>query len=128
MTTWLPACDPAAPPGWPSSNVTKGVCGARSDLADYANKQWGGLVGGYYADRMACYAQSRDVRQPEASFQLNVTAYNVCIDRVSWSFQNGGAGNDAAWPWKSGTDQIALSKALIAKWRDLPVDYHTHDA
>ena len=30
-TTWLPACPPAQQP---SSNRTRGICGARSDLAD----------------------------------------------------------------------------------------------
>ena len=117
VTTWLPACDPNTPPGWPSSNTTKGVCGARSDLADYANKQWGGLVASYYRDRMACYEASRNSSLPTGIFSLNVTAYNVCIDRVSWLFQRSSVGENGAWPWVSGEDPVGLSQRLIAKWR-----------
>ena len=126
VTTWLPACAPDVAPGWPSSNTTKGVCGSRSDLADYANKQWGGLLGSFYAERMACYAasgasptlrsRSRGATRA-AAFALNTTAYNVCIDEVSYAFQNGEVGNAAAWPWTSGADTLAVSKQLLEKWR-----------
>ena len=116
VTTWLPACDPRTHT-YPTSNTTKGICGARSDLADYANKQWGGLVGSYYTKRMACYGASRETSQSAADFVLNVSAYNVCIDRASWSFQNSALGNNASWPWTSGADPVVLSRALITKWR-----------
>ena len=153
VTTWLPACAPDVAPGWPSSNTTKGSCGSRSDLADYANKQWGGLIETFYAERMACYASSgasrvdprrspatkqweKGMSRPRetknsrrsharshsatrggAAFALNTTAYNVCIDEVSYAFQNGDVGNAAAWPWTSGKDTLLLSKQLLAKWR-----------
>ena len=39
------------------SNQVTGTCGTRSDLADYSNKQWGGLVSGFYSPRQQCYVQ-----------------------------------------------------------------------
>ena len=79
-TTWLPACPLAAQP---TSNRTHSICGARSDLADYSNKQWGGLVNGYYRGRYECYntsvskafASGGSVKDESFAAQ-----YNSCID------------------------------------------------
>ena len=86
-TTWLPACPPSEQP---SSNRTRGICGARSDLADYSAKQWGGLVGTYYRGRYDCYN-----RTASAAFAAGTgldesfaSAYNRCIDQWSWQWQN----------------------------------------
>eukprot|EP00040_Diaphanoeca_grandis_P035238 m.221025 g.221025 ORF g.221025 m.221025 type:complete len:864 (+) comp33335_c0_seq1:105-2696(+) len=76
-TTWLPAC-----PDRPTSNTTKETCGARSDLADYANKQWGGLVSVYYKQRYACYAQNF------GASKVNYDMYNKCMDDLAWDFQH----------------------------------------
>eukprot|EP00041_Stephanoeca_diplocostata_P034661 m.1193872 g.1193872 ORF g.1193872 m.1193872 type:complete len:485 (+) comp24558_c0_seq8:1293-2747(+) len=81
-STWLPACPAGA---WPSSNTTTGTCGARSDLADYANKQWGGLLKGFYGPRQQCYVDT--VRAHGLPVDGGTPAYNTCIDRVAWEFQ-----------------------------------------
>ena len=92
-TTWLPACDAAAwptPPGTVDNQVT-GTCGSRSDLADYSNKQWGGLVSGFYSPRQQCYVELVAAR----GLPVNSTDadYNKCLDKVAWDFQHdfGGA-------------------------------------
>merc|ERR1712151_814400 len=76
-TTWLPAC-----PVRPTSNITKETCGSRSDLADYSNKQWGGLVNTYYKGRVQCYVNT--FTGPAVDYP----AYNTCIDDLSWDFQH----------------------------------------
>lgn len=82
-TTWLPACPAGA---WPTGNTTTSTCGARSDLADYANKQWGGLLGGFYGRRQQCYVNT--VTTHGLPVDGGTPAYNTCIDRVAWEFQH----------------------------------------
>lgn len=53
--TWLPACPSSR---WPTSNTTTDACGAQSDLADYSNKQWGGLLLPFYSRRQQCYVDT----------------------------------------------------------------------
>jgi alpha-N-acetylglucosaminidase len=124
-TTWLPACPPAEQP---SSNRTRGICGARSDLADYSAKQWGGLVGTYYRGRYDCYN-----RTASAAFAAGTgldesfaSAYNRCIDQWSWQWQNQNgdhADDDTQRQLASPIcaaptgDAVAISRKLIAKYR-----------
>jgi alpha-N-acetylglucosaminidase len=123
-TTWLPACPPAEQP---SSNRTRSICGARSDLADYSAKQWGGLVGTYYRGRYDCYNQtaSEAFAAGTGLDERFAAAYNLCIDQWSWQWQNhNGAGTDGtqrqlAVPICAAPtgDAVAISRKLIAKYR-----------
>ena len=114
-TTWLPACDKAQ---WPTpsgnvSNQVTGTCGTRSDLADYSNKQWGGLLSGFYSPRQQCYVQVAErrglpVRTADAD-------YNECLDDVAWTFQHdfGGKGLPLC---ANRADAVALSVNLQSKY------------
>jgi len=118
-TTWLPACPPSMQP---TSNRTRGICGSRSDLADYSNKQWAGLVNGYYRGRYECYN-----RTASAAFDMGktvmdetfATAYNACIDSWSWSWQNDFGGKNSTMCKPPVGDAVVVSKRLIAKYKDV---------
>lgn len=113
VTSWLPACRAR-----PTSNTTHDVCGSRSDLADYSNKQWGGLVGSYYPGRYKCY-----VEQAASDFAarraLNYTAYNLCLDNWAWEWQND-VGDAPAHPICDtplpSEAALQISRALLAKY------------
>jgi len=126
LTTWLPACSTAA-------EYADGVCSAHIDgsappLADYANKGWGGLVAGYYAQRIGCYLGEALTAQAGGLVGgVNVTAYYSCLDGLARSFQadtvastnsgGGGNGGGASVCLEPAGDPVALSLALIDKYR-----------
>jgi len=97
VTTWMPACDDV-------SELENGNCSAHTpdnvflvpSLEDYANKAWGGVVGSFYAGRVACYifqaAQDFDAGLAE----VNAAEYHRCVDRLSRDFQ--GDTNEVLFP------------------------------
>jgi hypothetical protein len=101
----------------PSSNTSKSVCGARTDLADYSNKQWGGLVGSYYPGRYKCYTDLAAIAFAMNPPQdVNDSAYNSCIDNWSWEWQHDFGGVKHPICWAAVGDAVAISKELIAKY------------
>ena len=113
------ACPPAQQP---SSNRTRGTCGSRSDLADYSNKQWGGLVGGFYAGRFRCYNQTAAAAFGAGGGGLDdawAAKYNLCLDQWSWAWQH----DFGAKKWPMCTpptgDAVAISTRLLAKYKAL---------
>jgi hypothetical protein len=121
-TTWLPACPPTE---WPTpsgnvSNQVTGTCGTRSDLADYSNKQWGGLISGFYSPRQQCYVK---LVQSQGSTSSNDPAYNKCLDKVAWDFQHdfGGIKTPICGGGDGGVvgDPVAISLKLLQKYEDL---------
>lgn len=107
-TTWLPACDP-------TTNPRPTGCGSTSGLMDYANKQWGGLVGAFYSERLKCY-----IGQAEEDFSngqnVNTTAYYEKLDMQSWQFQHDIGGRQFPLCWTPVGDPIYLSRLLIEKY------------
>jgi hypothetical protein len=75
------------------SNQVTGICGTRSDLADYSNKQWGGLISGFYSPRQQCYVEV--VKRRGLPVRSGDTDYNMCLDTVAWSFQHDYGGKKA---------------------------------
>ena len=84
------------------SNQVTGTCGTRSDLADYSNKQWGGLISGFYARRQQCYVElvkTKGAVPPAGGGGWSADlSYNRCLDEVAHSFQHdfGGKGRIGA--------------------------------
>lgn len=122
-TTWLPACNPTAllsPSGNASDQVT-GICGTRSDLADYSNKQWGGLISGFYSPRQQCYVKI--VARRGLPVRSGDVDYNKCLDQVAWDFQHdfGGRKTDMCGPAPLG-DPVALSQTLLALYPHHPTN------
>jgi alpha-N-acetylglucosaminidase len=114
-TTWLPACDEKS---WPTpsgnvSNQVTGTCGTRSDLADYSNKQWGGLIKNFYSPRQQCYVQL--VAQRGLPVSTADADYNKCLDKVAWDFQHDFGAKQLPLCPKSG-DATTISTALQAKY------------
>eukprot|EP00035_Acanthoeca_spectabilis_P028652 m.471561 g.471561 ORF g.471561 m.471561 type:complete len:835 (-) comp31250_c0_seq1:128-2632(-) len=109
-STWLPACPKK---DWPTSNTTGSTCGAQADLADYSNKQWGGLLGPFYAKRQLCYAST----VKESGLPVDFAAYQTCIDQAAWDFQHdfGGASDKICGPAPVG-DAVAISAKLLKKY------------
>ena len=52
-------------------------------LHDYANKQWGGWVGGFYRRRTKCYVDQA-VADLAAKREVNATEYIACV--AQWSY------------------------------------------
>ena len=96
-----------------------GICGSRSDLADYSNKQWGGLISGFYSPRQQCYVEI--VAKKGLPVVTNDTDYNICIDKVGWDFQHdfGGQKFPVCGPAVVG-DAVKLSRRLITKYPTVP--------
>ena len=115
-TTWLPACDADQ---WPTpsgnvSNQVTGTCGTRSDLADYSNKQWGGLLAGFYSPRQQCYVQIVAKRGlPVASSDAD---YNICLDQVAWTFQHDFGSQKLPLCADAG-DTVTIARSLLAKYK-----------
>ena len=116
-TTWLPACPPSEQP---TSNRTRGICGARSDLADYSNKQWSGLVNSYYAGRYHCYNEtaSHAFDTKTGRDATWAAAYNLCIDAWSWEWQHDFGGKKYPLCKAPVGDAVAVSRRLLAKYKD----------
>ena len=117
VSTWLPACPPSQ---WPTpsgnvSNQVTGTCGTRSDLADYSNKQWGGLVSAFYSPRQQCYVDVAARRG--LPVQTADTDYNTCLDKVAWGFQHDFGGKNAPICGPAGVgDVLNISLALLSKY------------
>lgn len=113
VTSWLPACEVR-----PTSNTTMDVCGSRSDLNDYANKQWGGLVASFHTGRIQCF-----VSQAASDFArgapLDYYAYNKCLDDWTWTWQHDFGGKLYPICWEPTGDAIAISKELLEKYSPL---------
>jgi hypothetical protein len=153
LTTWLPAC--ASPADFDSGVCSAHVDGAPPPNADYANKGWGGLVGGYYALRVECYLA--EALTPQANgimANVNVTSYYGCLDALARDFQTASVADapagvvskhgaslstmakkkaasfsssslfsDGAVCLEPSGDAVALSVALIAKYKSsIPPD------
>lgn len=114
-TTWLPACDKSQ---WPTpsgnvSNQVTGTCGTRSDLADYSNKQWGGLLSGFYSPRQQCYVQV--AKRRGLPIRTGDADYNECLDEVAWRFQHDFGGKELPLcPSRGNT--VAISDKLQSKY------------
>lgn len=117
-STWLPSCPPSMQP---TSNRTRGICGSRSDLADYSNKQWAGLVNGYYRGRYECYNNTASAAFDAGKTVLDegfAAAYNLCIDSWSWAWQNDYKGQKHPMCTPPIYDAVAVSKRLLAKYKE----------
>lgn len=117
VSTWLPACEPSQWPT-PSGNVSHqvtGTCGTRSDLADYSNKQWGGLVSAFYSPRQQCYVEI--VKKRGLPVSSGDADYNTCLDKVAWDFQHDFGGKRAPVCGPDGVGSVVnISLALLAKY------------
>ena len=114
-SSWLPACT-----NRPTSNTTKSTCGSRSDLADDSNKQWGGLVGSFYAGRYRCYIEQA-AKNLGAGAALDYGAYNKCLDDWAWEWQHDFGGTKHKICWTPAGNAATISRELLAKYTNSSV-------
>lgn len=83
-------------------------------MPECSNKQWGGLLSGFYSPRQQCYVQIVARRGlPVTTADVD---YNKCLDDVAWSFQHDfGA---VKYPLCPGSgDTLALATKLLGKYK-----------
>jgi len=84
-------------------------------VVDYANKHWGGQVGGFYRNRTGLYVQQayEDFSQGRP---VNVTAYIAKVAQWSYEWTNDLGGSKYPICQEVTGDAVAISKELIKKY------------
>eukprot|EP01062_Namystynia_karyoxenos_P066106 TRINITY_DN60117_c0_g1_i1.p1 TRINITY_DN60117_c0_g1~~TRINITY_DN60117_c0_g1_i1.p1 ORF type:complete len:832 (+),score=210.95 TRINITY_DN60117_c0_g1_i1:97-2496(+) len=113
VSTWLPACSTPI-----TSGDELGVCGSESGLADYSNKQWGGLVGTFYKERLAAYLAQAELDRG-AGRPVNQSAYFARIGTMAWDWQHDAGRRHFPLCPRNTTDVAALSQQLREKYKAL---------
>mmetsp|Transcript_23815 Transcript_23815/g.64212 ORF Transcript_23815/g.64212 Transcript_23815/m.64212 type:complete len:437 (+) Transcript_23815:1616-2926(+) len=121
ITTWLPACESP-------SDYADGVCSIHYQdqeppLEDYANKAWGGLIAGYYAQRVQCYLDEALLPANDGLMErVNITSMFECIDQLNRDYQSDSITdeldetNPRQMCLQPTGDIVAISSELIAKY------------
>lgn len=101
--------------------LTTWVENPQTDLADYANREWNGLIGRYYAPRWKLFFDSAaaDIAAGK-SFDKKAYDKKRCALDLAW-VESGGA--DMAAEPKG--DTLAVSGRLFAKYAPILREYHT---
>mmetsp|Transcript_8287 Transcript_8287/g.12944 ORF Transcript_8287/g.12944 Transcript_8287/m.12944 type:complete len:154 (-) Transcript_8287:99-560(-) len=89
-------------------------------LLDYANKHWGGMVGGFYLNRTRVYFE-HIVADMKAKRAFNKTAYieDVCHWSYEWTHDYSRKFHICDGEGEGETDVVETSARLIEKWGKL---------